>query len=207
MLEPDVVLAEAELEVRRRRLQPVRPMREQRALRLPGRAAGVEHDVRIVLVDRDGDVVARLAGAPRARRGRDRSGSTRARQLARSRVELGLARRESVSASACPTTAATSPAVKRALTGTTIAPSFSDGEVDDRILDPVRRHDGDAIAAADAEPRERPRELVRARVERRVRHPIVADRRTPSCSPRTRAWRRRMSPRTQHYLSSIRISR
>ena len=80
------------------------------------------------------------------------------------------------------------------------------GEVDDRVLDPVGRHDGDAIAAADAEPCERPRELVRARVERPVRHVIVADdvRRLASADRRVAA---EDVAEDEHYLSSIRISR
>src|SRR5205823_14428677 len=49
------------------------------------------------------------------------------------------------------------------------------GEVDDGVLGPVRRDDGDPVAAADAQPRERAGKLVRARVEGAVRHAVGAD--------------------------------
>ena len=134
--EPDVVLAEAELQVRRRRLQPVAAVREQRALRRAGGAAGVEHDVRIVLVDLDRDVVRRL----RVGEGREARPSGVARVDGDERAAPAAARRRRAARRPGPrtrrrrrtspprrgsTTFATSAAVKRAFTGTTIAPSLS----------------------------------------------------------------------------------
>ena len=48
-------------------------------------------------------------------------------------------------------------------------------EVDDGILGPVRRHHGDAVAALHAGACEGAGDLVRARVERAVRHAVGAD--------------------------------
>ena len=207
MLRADVVFAEAELEVRRASPGASTMRCERRApFGCAGRAARVEHDVRVVLVDRDGDVVGLGSAARAARRGRDADRGSRAGACAS--IDSNSRRdEERRPPRACPTTRATSPAVKRAFTGTTIAPSFSDGEVDDRILDAVGRHDGDAIAAADAEPRERARELVRARVERRRTSRDRRRSRTPSCSPRTVRVAAEDVAEDEHYLSSIRISR
>ena len=58
--EQHVVLVNPELEVRRRRLQPVAAVREQGSLRGARRPARVQHHVRIALVEVGRDVVGRL---------------------------------------------------------------------------------------------------------------------------------------------------
>ena len=156
--------------------------------------------MRIVLVDRDGDVVAGLGCRQRVEVVTDPDHARRVRK----RLELG--RDEKRLRLRVPDDRGDLARGEARAHRHDDRAELQHGEVDDRILDPVRRHDGDAIAAADAEPRERPRELVRARVERPVRHAIVADdvRRLAAADPRVAA---EDVAEDEHYLSSIRISR
>jgi hypothetical protein len=213
--EGDVVFAEALLQVRRGALQPVAAMREERAFRRSGRAAGVEHDVRIVLVDAGVDVVAgfgvgeggevgrvgqRRAGiegddAPHARQPavrlqvRDQAGELAGDQ---ERLRLGMAdhgrdlRRGEAR-------------VDRHDDGA----ELDDGEVDDRILRAIRRQHGDAVAAPHAAARQCTGELIGAGVKRGVGQARGADD-VRRLSPRTQAWRRRMSPSTSTAATSAR---
>ena len=177
--ERDVVLAEPELEVRRRRLEPVAPVGEEGSLRRSRGAAGVEHHVRVMLVDGGRHVVGRLRVGQGVETPSDGDEPVHARQTAlrperpdevrelrrhEERLRLGVAddgrnlgRGE----------AAVHRDDDRA--------ELDRREVDDRVLGPVRRDDGDPVAAADAQARERAGELVRARMEGAVRHPVGAD--------------------------------